>query len=324
MPRLISTTLQTLFADLVQKRFHASVGGTIYTRKRDGIEYYYAKIPVARTRIDAFIGKVSDPVAEEQVRKLRDGLIEGQDRRRTISILRSAGFASLDNFLGTTLDALAHAGLFENGAVLVGTAAFTASEAHVGAFLPQPTLMTGDLDFATTDLALSAKPPEPLITILRRADPTFDAVMQLDARRPPSRFRNVNGMYVDVITPVRHRSNTNPLPLAALKAGAAPLQYIDWLIEQPIKTVALWGTGVPIAIPQPARLAVHKLILAQSRRAGERLKRQKDLAQAAALIDALTVADPFGLEDSVASARGQGPRWKSKIDRSLAEIKVDL
>ncbi len=316
----ISATLQTLFADLIQKRYGAPLGGTVYARERDGIEYYYAKIPVARTRIDTFIGKVGDPLAEDQVRKLRDGLVEGQHRRKTVSILRSAGFASLDNFLGATLDALAHAGLFENGAVLIGTAAYTASEAHVGAFLPQPTLMTGDLDFATADLTLSAEPPEPLKTILKRADPTFDAVMQLDPRKLPSRFRNSDGILVDVITPARSRSDTNPMPIHALNAGAAPLQHVDWLIEQPIKTVALWGTAVPIAIPQPVRLAVHKLILAQSRNPADRLKRQKDLAQAQALIEALNKTDLFGLEDAISSARAEGPRWSNKLDRSLAEL----
>jgi hypothetical protein len=320
MIKPISTTLQTLFADLVQKRYGAPTGGTVYTRERDGIEYYYAKIPVARTRIDSFIGKIGDPVAEAQVKRLREGLAEGRERRRTISILRSAGFATWDGFLGATLDAISHAGLFENGAVLVGTAAYTASEAHVGAFLPLPTLMTGDLDFATADLALSAEPPEPLVTILKRADPSFEAVMQLDSGRPSSRFRNSDGILVDVITPVRRRTDRNPMPLDALHAGAAPLQHVDWLIEHPLKTIALWGTGVPVAIPQTSRLAVHKLILAQSRDANDRLKRQKDLAQAGALIEALNLTDPFGLEDAFESARGQGPSWAAKIDRSLAEL----
>lgn len=320
MIKPISTTLQTLFADLVQKRYGAAAGGTVYTRERDGIEYYYAKVPVGRTRIDCFIGKVGDPVAEQQVRKLREGLAEGQERRRTIAILRSAGFASWDGFLGATLDAISHAGLFENGAVLVGTAAYTASEAHAGAFLPQPTLMTGDVDFATADLALSAEPPEPLLKILKRADPSFEAVMQLDPRKPPSRFRNSEGILVDVITGVRRSTDANPMPLEALEAGAAPLQHVDWLIEHPIKTIALWGTGVPVTIPQTSRLAVHKLILAQSRKAGDRLKRQKDLAQAAALIEALQSTDPFALDDAFESARAQGPNWGAKIDRSLAEL----
>jgi len=106
-------------------------------------------------------------------------------------------------------------------------------------------------------------------------------------KEPPSRFRTADGFLLDLITPMRRRSDTNPLPMDELDAGAAPVQYLDWLTEDPAPTVALWGSGVPINIPQPARFAVHKLILAQKRDVGSRPKRQKDLAQADALIDAL-------------------------------------
>jgi hypothetical protein len=192
----------------------------------------------------------------------------------------------------------------------------------VGHFLPEPTLMTGDLDLATANLALSAEPPEAFETILKRGDPTFRSVMQLDPRKPPSRFTTTDGFLVDLITPTRRKLDTNPVPMKRLDAGAAPLQHVDWLIFEPVRTVALWGAGVPINVPQPARFAVHKLILAHKRDAGMRLKRQKDLAQADALIEALLVNDPYALEDAIEDARAQGSRgWGLPIDRSLAELK---
>lgn len=62
------------------------------------------------------------------------------------------------------------------------TAAYLVSKALVGSRLPAPTLMTGDLDLATASLTLSAEPPERMEDILKRADPTFTSVMQLDPR----------------------------------------------------------------------------------------------------------------------------------------------
>jgi hypothetical protein len=62
----------------------------------------------------------------------------------------------------------------------------------------------------------------------------------------------------------RGRDETNPVPLKGLEAGAAPLQHLAWLIEAPLLAAALWGPGVLVRIPQPARYAVHKLILAQA------------------------------------------------------------
>jgi len=319
--KTIPSTFRTLFADLEQKARNAPLAGSVYERDRDGVLYAYAKIPVGSTRVDTFIGKSDDPLTAQQTEELRRGMETRRENRKIVSLLKSAGFANFDPAMGAILDSIAHARLFREGAVLVGTAAYTASEAHVGSFLPEPTIMTGDLDLATANLAISAEPPEPMIAILRRADPTFEPVMQIDPRKPPSRFRNRQGYFVDIVTPTRRNTDTNPIPLKELDAGAAPLQQLDWLIENPVPTVALWDHGIPINIPQPARLAVHKLILAQNRGPTDRVKRQKDLSQADALMTALYSTDPFGMEEALNDARQRGKRgWAEKIDRSLAEL----
>lgn len=313
---------QTLFAELVQQVQTAAAAGTVYARERDGIHYYYAKIPVGVTRIDTFIGKVGDAEAEAKVAELKLGMKQAGERRRLVSLLKRTGLAAPHRTIGATLDAVSHAGLFKHGAVLVGTAAYMMSEPLVGRRLPGPTLMTGDLDLATANLALKATPPERLETIIKRGDPTFEPVLPIRPNEPPSRFRTADGFLLDLITPTRRRSDTNPMAIEELDAGAAPLQYIDWLIADPVPTVALWGSGVSINIPQPARLAVHKLILAQKRHVGSRSKRQKDLAQADALIEAIQSHDPFELHDTLIDAAAQGHRgWREPMVRSLTELK---
>lgn len=316
----IAPTFRTLFADLEQRVRDAPLAGSVYERERDGIVYTYAKIPVGVTRVDTFIGKADDPLTRQQADELRRGMEMRRENRKIGALLKSAGFATFNPLMGAILDTIAHAQLFREGAVLVGTAAYTACEAHVGSFLPEPTVMTADVDLATADLALSSEPPEPMLTILQRADATFEPAMQIDPRKPPSRFRSSRGYFVDIITPTRRRADSNPIPLGKLDAGAAPLQQLDWLIEDPVPTVALWDHGVPIKIPQPPRLAAHKLMLAQSRHAADRLKREKDLRQADALMTALYSSDPFALEETLEDARSRGPRWRQKIDRSLAEL----
>ena len=314
-------TLLTLSAELTQQVIGAPRGASLYERERDGIRYHYAKVPVGSDRLDVFIGKVGDPEAEREASELRRAMEIARGRRKLVSILRREGLAAPYKTIGATLDSLEYSGLFKAGAVLVGTAAYMMSEPLVGHFLPRPTLMTGDPDPAAADLALTAEPPETLEAILKRADPTFEPVIQLDPRRPASRFRTADGFYVDLVTPVRRRSDSNPVSVRALGAGAAPLQHIDWLIADPVTTVALWGAGVAINVPQPARFAVHKLILAQRRRDGMRLKRQKDLAQADAMIEALLGSDRFALEDALEDARARGLRgWAQPIDRSLTEL----
>lgn len=317
--------VRTMFADLAQKVEDAPRPGSIYTRRRDGIEYLYAKVRVGAVRVDRFLGRVDNEEAQRRAAEYRLGAALAADRRRTVALLKGAGLSGPDQLLGSTLDAISEAGLFGRGAVIVGTAAYLVSEALVGSLLPTPTLMTEDLDLASADLSLSAVPSQSMLSILQKADPSFEGTMQLDPRRPPSRFRNANRYIVDVVTPTRRRTDENPMPMTNLAAGAAPLAYLGWLIDNPIGTVALWGSGVPVTVPQPARFAVHKLILAQKRLQATRYKRTKDLAQARALIEALQYNDPYALEDAVEDARARGKRgWAEPIARSLKEIGLNL
>jgi hypothetical protein len=321
MARSLTPALRTIFADLSQQVETAPPSGTIYTRAREGIEYVYAKVAIGAHRVDRFLGRADDPPTEEKAATLQRGMELARQRRGTVSMLRREGFAGPDKIQGATLHAIAHAGLFERGAVLIGTTAYMLSEALVGEFLPSATLATQDVDIAAADLTLSADPPEAMETILQHADPTFRPVPQLDPRKPPARFMSASGFLVDLVTPMFRAKDPNPMPLKNLEAGAVPLQYLRWLIEDPIPVVALWRAGVSVRVPQPARFAVHKLILAQRRHAVDMPKRQKDLAQAAALMNVLRRNDFFALEDALDDARAQGDRgWAEPIDRSLAEI----
>jgi hypothetical protein len=317
----LTPSIRTLFADLLQQVETAPPVGTPYERRIEGGDYLYAKVPVGVGRIDVFLGRADDPAVRSRAEEMRQGMALAKSRRSIVSMLKRAGLTGPDQRAGAILDALSQAKLFDGGAVLIGTAAYMLSEALVGRRLPVPTLMTGDLDLATARLAVTAEPPQSMQEILRRADPTFEGLFQLDPRKPPSRFRNAEGFLVELLTPIRSRYDTNPMPLDALSAGAIPLQYLGWLIADPVRTVALWGAGVMVNVPQPARYAVHKLIVAQRRNPANRIKRTKDLAQAGALITALRQDDPFALEDAMDDARARGKAgWADLIDRSLAEL----
>lgn len=325
MTGLLTPSVLTLYAELLQQLETAPEAGSVYRRTTGHGEYIYAKVPVGAVRTDRFIGKAGDPLAEARAASLQQGSALAGERRGLIAMLRRARLATPDRTMGTILDALAQAGLFEAGAVLVGTAAFLLSEPLVGRRLPSATLMTGDVDVAAASLALASSPPERFEDILHRADPTFAGVPQLDPGAPPSRYRSASGYLVDVLTPVRTRDDVNPLALPGLDAGAAPLPHLAWLIQDAVPAAALWGSGVLVRIPQPARFAVHKLILAQRRDPANRIKRTKDLAQAAALIEALRLHDRYALEDALADARSQGRKgWAEPIARSLVEAGVRL
>jgi hypothetical protein len=181
------------------------------------------------------------------------------------------------------------------------------------------------LDVAAASLTLEATEGESFQDILRLADPTFEPRLQLNARLPSRRFHSSGGHLVELLTSVRTREDTNPMPLRRLGAGAMPLQYMKWLTAEPVRAAALWSSGVLVTIPRPARYAVHKLIVAQRRDPSNLLKRSKDLAQASVIIEALSTADPFSVEDALEDARAQGKDgWARYLDRSLRELGLDL
>lgn len=321
----VSPQLTLMVADLMQQLEAAETAATPYRRSRGGIEYLYAKRQIGAGRKDIFIGRADDPQAVMRAESYSRGAAAARRRRKQVQILKAQGLWGPEPWLGRLLEAVADAGLFHQGALLVGTAAFQLMEPLLGIFLPRPTLMTTDLDIATASLALEAPPGETFEQIVHLADPTFTAVPQLRKARLPSRFRAADGHLVELLTPVLRRSDTNPMPLPGLAASAAPLAYMQWLIAEPVTALALWGSGVLVRIPRPARYAVHKLIIAQRRDPANIIKRSKDLEQARIIIAALERADPFAIEDALEDARSQGEEgWTRPITRSLSELGLDL
>jgi len=321
----LSPMIEALYAALLRQVADAPEAGSVYRRERDGIGYYYAKVPVGAARADAFVGRVDDPGAQARAESLRRGMEEAKERRRAVAMLKGAGLAAPSRALGAALASVAHAGMFRKGAVLVGTAAYLVSAPHLGRRLPALTSLAGDSDLAAADLALSlhgANPSEPMEAILDRAAPGFQAALRPDPRVPAG-SRNPDGYGVDFAIRPRRGPGSAPLPPPSSSAQPAPVGQLAWLIEAPVQAVALWGAGVGVAIPRPARFAVHKLIVAQRRAEAERSERARDLAQAGALIAALRDKDPAALDDALADARARGgDQWSGPIGRSLAELAV--
>lgn len=321
----------TLYADLLQQLQSASQAGTLYTQKISGHTYQYVRWQAGQKRLDRLLGRADHPETAKAASRIRAENQLRKQRRKLIAALRK-WCPPPHPGIGSVLDAVADAGLFKNGAVLVGTAAYLCYGPLVGAELPAAALITQDVDIATAKLALQTNAgldsghggsPAKLITmetILKRADESFGSLPGLDPRAMPSRFRAETGLMVDLLTPLLRRTDRNPMRLPHLRAGAAPLQYLKWLLEDPVDAIALHGSGVLVSIPQPARFAVHKLIIAQ-KRPGANLKRQKDLLQAKALMEALSAHDPEALELALADAKRRGSEgWRRPITASLEAI----
>jgi hypothetical protein len=318
--------VQTLYADLAQSvTFSTTPPGSIFTQTIRGKPYLYTAEKHGATRITRYLGLAEDPEATERAQNIRRAAQDAKVRRTTVSMLKRSGVPAPTIAMGRVLEAVAKAGLFNKGIVLVGTAAYQIYPAVIGATLSPAALTTQDADLAAASLAVTSDVRgESLLDVLKRADPTFTPQPSLDPRTLPRRFRSEAGLEVDVLTRYRTRADEERAVLMpGLQCSAQPLRYLEFLIAEPIPAVALYGSGVPVTVPQPARYAVHKLIVAQVRSEAS-AKRGKDLAQAKELIAALGVTAPGSVDSAIANARRRGAKWRTFLDRSLREIGVDL
>lgn len=179
---------------------------------------------------------------------------------------------------------------------------------------------TGDIDFASFErlsVALGDRVEETPGDILQATK--FDPVPGVHDRQI-WRWRQSRGeALVEFLTPAFGDESVKPLP--ALGVSAQALNYLNYLIAEPIRAIAIYRSGVLVQIPRPERFAIHKLIVADRRRGGpDQAKSRKDRGQAAFLISILAEDRPDDLREAYEDALSRGQRWRNRIGASLARM----
>ena len=178
-------------------------------------------------------------------------------------------------------------------------------------------MMTEDADLLVASFVASEETLD-LESILKRADPTFRPKMTQEDLLPKV-FEADNRFQVDILTKFG-RGRKTPVMLESLGVSAVALPFMEYLAEESIEAVALYGAGVLVRVPPPMRYAAHKLLIAQERNDRTLVKKKKDLAQAKELLDIALETDSDAWEEVLADVRRRGPAWKKNIKTSLAEI----
>jgi len=319
--RSIPLNFMTLYSDLAQNAHRSSrEHGSVVTRRKRGHEYLYVVSKDGANRNDRYLGPANDPVVQAQADAIRRGAEQAKALRSTVSVLKQAKIPAPSIKLGRILEVIANEGLFDQGIVLVGTGAFQTYACVLGYFLRNAFLATQDADLLVASF-VGTQDRKDMEAILQRADPSFKAKMQTDDRYPRV-FKSKDNFSVDILTKFG-RGRTSPILVDNLMCSAEALPFMEYLAKESIEAVALYGTGVIVRVPPPARYAVHKLLIAQERRGLYRTKKTKDLAQASDILDILLETDSAALEDALDEARGRGPNWKKNISASLKQMGRD-
>ena len=234
-------------------------------------------------------------------------------------MLRSERFLGLDAATGGLVAAMARAGVFRLGGVLVGTTAFRLYEGELGLRLSMDeTAMTQDVDIASFEklsIALEDSVEPGLADVFDQL--RFSPVPEIRTNKVWRWRQSDSQTLVEFLTP-SFRDEEGLRDLAALGVSARALHHLDFLIDEPIDAAAVYREGVLVRVPRPERFAIHKLIVADRRLEGpDSRKGRKDLMQVELLVSALAEDRPAALGQAYADAIARGPRWKSRIERSL-------
>ena len=319
--RPIPLNFQTMYADLLQGIGLADVDhGSVSTRKIKGQEYLYVTTKDGSTRRQRSLGRGDDPEAQSKAAEIRQAAENARGLRTTVSALKKAYIPGPSLPLGKVLEAVANSGLFKQGVLLIGTAAYQTYPCLVGAYLPSSALMTNDADLLVSSFVANSEPQD-LEKILRRADPTFKAHMSREDTLPKG-FKAANNFQVDILTKFG-RGRKSPILIDDLQCSAEALKFMEYLCDESVEAVALYGAGVLVSVPPPIRYAIHKLLIAQERKALSP-KRAKDLIQAKDLIDVFLQTDSVAFEDALEDAKARGPSWRKNINASLRAIKKEV
>lgn len=321
--RSFSTTILSSYSELVRRLQDDEVieiGGKPTRRRIRGRHYWYSITRVGRKQVERYLGPDSAEM-RERVRAIEDERENlkrrEKERGRLVRMLREAGLPSPDVATGKVHLALARAGVFRLRGVLVGTHAYRCYPAILGVDLAEARAVTEDIDIAQfypVSIAIGDRADPDLARALQVAGP-FEARPSLHPDRPTAWRDRDSDTLVELLTPNQGAGRDEPMELAALGAHATPLRFLDFLIHEPLPAALLYRYGVLVKVPQPARYAVHKLIVAVRRAQSAGTNAAKDIRQAAELITVLAELQPDALLDAWQEARERGSGWAAAIDR---------
>lgn len=320
---------QTLHAEVLalmlaqeRERSWSHLSGTFTTKTIKGADYvYFQYSDPGGAKRQFSIGRHSeslDEIIAAYTEKRAEHESDLAQLTRLSGLLRAAGGATAPHGPARVLRALADAGLFALGGVLVGSYAFQVLGNLLGVRWPDAAWRTQDVDIAGQLLVAVPVAETDVPKVLDSLQMGFVPVPQLDPKHPSTSFR-VRGkqLRVDLITPGGERDRS-PIVIPRFQAAATPIKFLSLAMREAQPALVVDGTSATlVVVPTPARFALHKLLVSQTRSVVQQTKGGKDLHQAALLLEVLAEDRPDDLEHAARAFEQAGPAVTRKVVRGL-------
>lgn len=324
---------RTLYAELLEQmqildasRTIADLKGSFSTKRIKGETYVYFQHYAPGGKLNQiYVGKQSEQI-EALMREHEQGKIETQVMRDNIKRLsqqvRAGCDIPTDAAMTRVIATMAEAGFFRYGGVLIGTHAYLALGVMLGARWVKASMTTFDIDLAAARHVSIAVPElrTDVPAVIDSLKMGFYPVPPMNLKHPSTTFAiRKSSLRLDILTPKTSESDA-PVEIPRFNCAAMPLQYLSFLIEDPIPAVLLGTEPVLVAVPQPVRYALHKLIVSQVRDVSKDSKRYKDLMQAHQLLEILNDERPDEVAETWEMVISKGPKWKKYAEAGKAQM----
>ena len=324
----IQEALNTLYGDIEnfsrgQVNLSPGTPGSILKRKNAGGFEYYAHqyyTPNGKKVETYLAGPVGNPEAEAKANSLRESTGLLSSVTKSIRLLGREGFKIADSKTFATVVALRNNGLFDAGAMLIGSHAYGVLLNQLG--VRAAAYATEDVDIArAASLAFQTPPSASFLEMLRQSGLDFVDIPQMDVSKPSASFKEAGKslFHVDLLVP-SSTENIGTLAVPELNAHATALPYLKYALGEHQEATLLAREGCcRLRVPTPERFALHKLIVSQLR--GRSAKSLKDVSQACVLLAVLAERHPGAIEDA---AKAIPVSARAHVKNSYEKARDDL
>lgn len=307
-------TLERSVADAPGGFAKKSVAGRLY--------WYYRLKNADGNLVQVYIGP--DDQATRQLMAAHKDPQLGQNRAALVRMARAAleyGCTAIPEPHQKVIDRLAAHGFFSAGGILVGTHAFLAFQNQLGVRWLQGDA-TLDLDFAHAGRNVSLALPASLSMDTRSAIESLQMGFAPIHSQTTYKKADEPDFDLDFLTSMG-RNGDQPVEIKQLNVVLQPLRFMELSLEDPMRATLVARAGpVVVNVPQAQRFALHKLIVHGERVQSQRVKANKDLAQAAAVLDYLLDEDADELAALWQETIRRGPGWKSRLDEGWRAVNL--
>ena len=331
----IDIQTQTLYAELLEvmkivdaSRTIATLKGSFSIKESRGAKYvYFQSYSPDGKNAQTYIGPLNEQTEQlmhDHAKGKSDGIEMAEKLKRLSDQIQAGVKMPVDKGMTRVIRTLSDTGVFRHGGVLVGTHAFQACGLMLGVSWTADSSMTTDVDIAIERKVSIAIPSvdADIPAALDSLEMGFYPVPRLNHKEPSTNFAIRKSLLrLDVLTPKTTESDS-PVYIKRFNCAAEPISYLSYLIESPASAVLLDSKPVLVNVPQPARYALHKLIVSQVRDVSGAVKSKKDLQQAYQILSVLQSDRPFDIQQAWNDLVVRGPKWKRYAGAGLTALQA--